>query len=83
MALAYGTRLYAEQTGTVTGTLNVAMTLGAMLPPFWTSVIAERWSMHTALTFNCFMLVPLIFLGIYLVRTEARQMKAEPTPVTT
>lgn len=82
MALAYGTRLYAEQTGTVTGTLNVAMTLGAMLPPFWTSVIAERWDMHTALTFNCFMLVPLIFLGIYLVRTEARQLKSHSAPVT-
>ena len=82
MALAYGTRMYSEQTGTVTGTLNVAMTLGAMLPPYWTSVIAERWSMHTALTFNCFMLVPLIFLGIYLVRTEARQTEAQPASVT-
>jgi hypothetical protein len=59
------------------------MTLGAMLPPFWTSVIAERWNMHAALTFNCFMLVPLIFLGIYLVRTEARQPKPAPEPLTT
>lgn len=77
MALAYGTRLYSEQTGTVTGTLNVAMTLGAMLPPFWTSVIAERWGLHSALTFNCFMLVPLIFLGVYLLRIEARHHKAQ------
>jgi FHS family glucose/mannose:H+ symporter-like MFS transporter len=77
MALAYGTRLYSEQTGTVTGTLNVAMTLGAMLPPFWTSVIAEKWGLHAALTFNCFMLVPLIFLGLYLLRTEARQPKSQ------
>jgi FHS family glucose/mannose:H+ symporter-like MFS transporter len=82
MALAYGTRLYSEQTGTVTGTLNVAMTLGAMLPPYWTSIIAERWSMHAALTFNCFMLIPLIFLGLYLVRTEARHHKAQTAPVT-
>lgn len=77
MALAYGTRLYSEQTGTVTGTLNVAMTLGAMLPPYWTSLIAERWGLHAALTFNSFMLVPLIFLGLYLVRTEAQQHKAQ------
>jgi FHS family glucose/mannose:H+ symporter-like MFS transporter len=82
MALAFGTRHYAEQTGTVTGTLNVAMTLGAMLPPFWTSVIAENWSLHTALTFNCIMLVPLIFLGIYLLRTEARHHKAQPAAAT-
>lgn len=83
MALAYGTRHYPEQTGTVTGTLNVAMTVGAMLPPYWTSLIAERWGMHTALTFNCFMLVPLIFLGLYLVRTEARLHKAPQATVTT
>jgi FHS family glucose/mannose:H+ symporter-like MFS transporter len=81
MALAYGTRLYAEQTGTVTGTLNVAMTVGAMVPPYWTSLIAEHWSMHAALTFNCFMLVPLIFLGLYLVRTEARQHKTQTAAV--
>ncbi len=83
MALAYGTRHYPEQTGTVTGTLNVSMTLGAMLPPFWTSIIAESYGLHAALTVNCFMLVPLIFLGIYLVRIEARQPKAQPITVTT
>jgi fucose permease len=77
MALAFGTRHYAEQTGTVTGTLNVAMTLGAMFPPFWTSVIAQNWSLHAALTFNCIMLAPLIFLGLYLLRTEARHHKPE------
>lgn len=81
MALAYGTRLYAEQTGTVTGTLNVAMTVGAMLPPYWTSLIAEQWNLHAALTFNCFMLVPLIFLGLYLVRIEARQHKTQTAAV--
>ncbi len=83
MALAFGTRHYPEQTGTITGTLNVAMTLGAMLPPFWTSIIAESWGLRAALTFNCFMLIPLIFLGIYLVRTEARQLKAQPATVST
>lgn len=77
MALAYGTRLYPEQTGTVTGTLNVSMTLGAMLPPFWTGLIAEGWNLHAALTINCFMLVPLIFMGIYLLRTEARQQEPQ------
>ena len=32
-ALAYGTRLYPQQSGAVTGLLNVAMIAGAMLPP--------------------------------------------------
>lgn len=83
MALAYGARLYPEQTGTVTGTLNVAMTIGAMLPPLWTGIIAENWNLQIALAFNCFMVVPLIFLGLYLGRIEARQSKTEPAPVTT
>ncbi|MEZ4728700.1 MAG: MFS transporter [Caldilineaceae bacterium] len=47
-ALAYGSRLYPEQTGTVTGTLSVAMTLGPMLPAL-TGIIADRWSFQTAL----------------------------------
>jgi FHS family glucose/mannose:H+ symporter-like MFS transporter len=80
MALAYGSRLYPEQTGTVTGTLNVAMTLGAMLPPFWTGIIAESWGMQIALGFNFIMVVPLIFIGLYLGRIEAR--KSQPVPIT-
>jgi FHS family glucose/mannose:H+ symporter-like MFS transporter len=83
MALAYGSRLYPEQTGTVTGTLNVAMTLGAMLPPFWTGIIAESWGLRIALGFNCIMVLPLIFLGLYLGRVEARHHKAQPAPLIT
>jgi fucose permease len=81
MALAYGSRLYPEQTGTVTGTLNVAMTLGAMIPPFWTGIIAESWGMQIALGFNFIMVVPLIFIGLYLGRIEAR--KSQTMPVAT
>ena len=61
----------------------VAMTLGAMLPPYWTSLVAERWGLHTALTVNCFMLVPLIFLGLYLLRTESRQPKPQAATLPT
>jgi FHS family glucose/mannose:H+ symporter-like MFS transporter len=83
MALAYGARLYPEQTGTVTGTLNVAMTLGSMIPPLWTGIIAGSWGLQIALGFNYIMVLPLIFLGLYLGRIEARQSKSQPVPSTT
>lgn len=83
MSLAYGSRLYPQQTGTITGTLNISMTFGATFPPIWTGYIADQWGLHAALAFNCFMLVPLIFLGIYLLRIENRQPKVQEAPAAT
>ena len=82
MALAYGTRLDPEQTGTVTGTLNVAMTVGAMIPPLWTGIIAESWGMQIALGINYIMVLPMIFLALYLGRVEARHPGAQPATST-
>jgi FHS family glucose/mannose:H+ symporter-like MFS transporter len=76
-ALAYGSRLYPEQTGTVTGTLSIAMTLGSMAPPLWTGIIADRWSFQTALGVNYLMVLPLVFIALYLGRSEVRQ----PPPI--
>jgi FHS family glucose/mannose:H+ symporter-like MFS transporter len=81
MVLAYAARLYPEQTGTATGTLNVAMTLGAMLPPLWTGVIADAWSFQIALAINFVMAPPLILLALYLSRVEGRE--AEPQAAAT
>jgi fucose permease len=75
-ALAYGSRLYPEQTGTVTGTLSIAMTLGSMAPPLWTGIIADRWSFQTALGVNYLMVLPLVFIALYLGRSEMRQPPA-------
>lgn len=72
-ALAYASRLYPEQTGTVTGTLSIAMTLGSMAPPLWTGIIADRWSFQTALGVNYLMVLPLVFIALYLGRSEVRQ----------
>jgi len=78
--LAYGARLYPEQTGTVTGTLSVAMTLGSMAPPLWTGVIASLWSFQVALGINYILVLPLIFVALYLGRSETRQL--DPQRVT-
>ncbi len=75
--LAFGSRLYPEQTGTVTATLNLAMTAGATLPPWWTGLLAGTWGFQAALAVNYLMVAPLIFLALYLGRVERRQAEAE------
>jgi FHS family glucose/mannose:H+ symporter-like MFS transporter len=69
-ALAYGSRLYPERTGTISGTLNVSMTLGAMIPPVWTGVIAQWWSFQAALGVNYMMVVGLLVVTVYLYRMD-------------
>lgn len=69
-ALAYGSRLFPQQTGTVTGVLSIAMTLGAMVPPLWTGWIAEVRTFQFALGVNYSMVVPLIVVALYLGRQE-------------
>lgn len=69
-ALAYGARLYPKQTGAVSGTLSMAMTLGAMAPPMWTGGIAELGGVQMALGVNYLLVLPLIFLALYLGRHE-------------
>jgi FHS family glucose/mannose:H+ symporter-like MFS transporter len=82
-ALAYGARLYPEQTGAVSGTLSVAMTLGAMAPPLWTGVVADAWSFQGALGANYILVLPLIFISLYLGRMEAppEEMQKPALPV--
>lgn len=77
-ALAYASRLYPDQTGTATGTLNVAMTLGGMLPPLWTGALAGLWGLQVALGVNYVMAPPLILLALYLGRKEAHPLTVTP-----
>jgi len=72
-ALAYGSRLYPERAGTVSGTLNVSMTLGAMIPPVWTGIIAEQWGFQTALGVNYVMVVGLLGVALYLFTLDRRK----------
>lgn len=76
-AMAYGARLYAGQTGTVSGTLNVSMTLGAMIPPLWTGIMADAWGFQAALGVNYVMAPPLILLALYLSRVEVRSVASQ------
>jgi len=80
MALAYGSRLFPAKSGMVTGILSVAMTFGGMIPPLWTGVLADAWGLQVALGVNYVLVLPLIFLGLYLRRSERRQADNLPAP---
>ncbi len=75
-ALAYGTRLYPQQSGAVTGILNVAMIAGAMLPPLWTGLFSDLWSFQTALGINYVMAFLLVAVCLYLARIEPRGVRS-------
>ena len=76
-ALAYGTRLYPQQSGAVTGLLNVAMIAGAMLPPLWTGLFSDIWSFQTALGINYSMAFLLLAVCLYLGRIELRSVRSK------
>lgn len=76
-SLAYGSRLYPQQSGTVAGTLSVSMTLGAMIPPLWTGVIAEQWNFQGALGVNYVMVVGLLAVTIYLYSRDRGRLTAD------
>ena len=69
-ALAFGSRLYPQQSGAVTGILNVAMIAGSMLPPLWTGLFSDIWSFQTALGINYSMAFLLLVVCLYLARLE-------------
>ena len=76
-ALAYGSRLYPQQSGAVTGLLNVAMIAGAMLPPLWTGLFSDIWSFQTALGINYSMAFLLLAVCLYLGRLELRSVRSK------
>ena len=76
-ALAYGAKRYPEQSVKLSGTLNVGLTLGSMLPPLWIGLIAERWSFQAALGLNYALVLPLVLMCVYLGRVERGEAHGE------
>jgi fucose permease len=78
-ALADGARRYPAQTGTVTATLSVALTLGGLAPPLWTGVLADLLGLQAALGVNYGLVLLLIVLARYLRRgTRMAQIERMP-----
>ncbi|MCB0132115.1 MAG: hypothetical protein KDD78_14750, partial [Caldilineaceae bacterium] len=63
----------------LSGTLNVGMTLGVMIPPLWTGFLAARWGFQTALAVNYLLALPLIGIALYLGRLERAPDQASHT----
>ena len=82
-ALADGARRYPAQTGIVTGTLNVALTLGSLVPPLWTGVIAGMVGLQAALSVNYGLVLLLLILARYLGRSDIRHSETQPAPAAT
>jgi len=74
-ALAFGSRLYPQESGAVTGILNVAMIAGSMLPPLWTGLFSDIWSFQTALGINYSMAFLLLVVCLYLARLERQTVR--------
>ena len=70
-ALADAAKRYPGQTGAVTGTLTVALTLGSIIPPVWTGFVADAAGLHTALSVNYALALLLLGLARYLWRRPA------------
>ena len=69
-AMAFGARRYPEQSGTLSGTLNIGMTLGVMIPPLWTGFLAARWGFQSALAVNYLLALFLLGIALYLGHVE-------------
>jgi fucose permease len=67
-ALAYAARWFPEIAGTVAGSMAAALTLGAMLPPWWTGVVAGARGLPYAIWLNYALVVPLIGIALHLQR---------------
>lgn len=75
-AIAIGTETFKEKAGTVTGLLTTAMTVGAILPPFWTGAIADATNFQVAMAVNMVIVLLLLAAAIGLVRFTQQGVSA-------
>lgn len=69
-ALAYANNLFPALAGTVAATMSLAMTLGTMIPPWWTGIAADKWSFKVAVGMNYLLILPLLWIARRLLRVE-------------
>ncbi len=79
-ALAVANAAFPERPGTATAVLSTAMTMGSLLPPWWTGAIADIWSFQGALLINASMIVVMLVAAfiIFSRRPQATQSKERP-----
>ncbi|NLK07094.1 MAG: MFS transporter [Firmicutes bacterium] len=62
-ALAHAHSMGSGPRGTVTAFMRIAMSLGSMLPPLWTGLIAAQWGLKAGMAVNGLLFVPLLLVG--------------------
>ncbi len=76
-ALAIANRAFQRQGGTITGILSTGMTLGSMLPPWWTGMIADYTNFQTAMGANMLLVVVLLVASFELVRRTRAEIHSQ------
>jgi len=70
-ALAIASRAFKERPGTATALLSTAMTLGSLLPPWWTGAIADLWSFRGALGLNGGLFALMLTAAVHVYRARS------------
>jgi TsgA-like MFS transporter len=70
--LAYANKLFPTAAGTITGTLSTAMSLGAMVVPWLTGLIADKSGFQAGLGLGFALLLVLAGISIHLFYTEKK-----------
>lgn len=67
-ALAIANKTFRRRGGTITAVVSTGMTLGSMLPPWWTGVIADFANFQAAMGANMLLVLVMLGASIGLVR---------------
>ena len=62
-ALAYMNGIESLPKGTATALMQVAMSLGAMVPPTWTGIIASTFGLRVGIAVNLLLFIPLFVVA--------------------
>lgn len=62
-ALAYMNGIESLPKGTATALMQVAMSLGAMVPPTWTGIIASTFDLRVGIAVNLLLFIPLFVVA--------------------
>lgn len=72
-AVASGTRRFPALAGTISGSMAAALTLGSMLPPWWTGVVADARGLPFAISLNYVLVVAVLVIALPLARREQKE----------
>ena len=73
--LAYANTIFSSISGTVTGLLSAAMSLGAMSIPWFIGLVAENSNFKAGLSIGYILVTILVCVAVFLILTERREKR--------